>query len=98
MSCARPLRALFLGFGNVGRAVAEVLEGRAAYPGLSGFEAEVVGIVTANHGAVANAAGLDLREVLAEWAGHGSLARHSDGTVLTALEAVRVLDYDVMVE
>ncbi len=94
-----PLRALFLGFGNVGRAVAEVLVSRAAYPRLAGLEVAVVGIVTGSHGALVHPRGLDLALALGEWRRHGRFtAGHPDQSNLTAQDAVRGLDYDVMVE
>ena len=40
------MRALLLGFGNVGRAAADILVRRDQYPGLAGLDLSVVGIVT----------------------------------------------------
>ena len=94
-----PLRALFLGFGNVGRAVAEVLARRRDHPGLDDLDLAVVGIVTGRHGGLARPAGLDLGLALDEWRRHdGFTASHPDLAGADALEAVRGLDYDVMVE
>ena len=79
------MRLLLLGFGHVGRRLAEILADRARYPGLAGLDASVVGIVTATRGSAVNPAGLDLRRVPFS----GSL---------TSLEAIRTVDCDVVVE
>ncbi|MEA2602506.1 MAG: homoserine dehydrogenase [Acidobacteriota bacterium] len=94
-----PLRLLLLGFGNVGRRLAEILADRASYPGLAGLDVSVVGITTGSRGAAVNPAGLDLGRALAEISERG---RFGDGyrnaATLTSEEALRVLDYDVAVE
>lgn len=96
---ALPLRALFLGFGNVARAAADILARRAEYPGLSSLDVAVVGIVTSAHGALACAGGLDLVRALAQWRHHGRFSSADrDHVDTTALAALRTLDYDVMVE
>jgi homoserine dehydrogenase len=93
----RPLRALWLGFGNVGRAAAAILVRREEFPGLAALDLAVIGIVTRTHGARADPHGLDLRRALADWREHGRLSSGApDGAA--ALEAVRTLDYDVVVE
>ena len=46
----RPLRALWLGFGNVGRAAADILVRRDEYPGTRRADVAVIGIVTGTHG------------------------------------------------
>jgi homoserine dehydrogenase len=73
---------LLLGFGNVGRRLAEILADRAAYPGLADLDVSVVGITTGSRGGVADPGGLDLRRVLAE---HGHFA-----SSLTSQEALQV--------
>ncbi|MFL6233696.1 MAG: homoserine dehydrogenase [Thermoanaerobaculia bacterium] len=84
------MKLLLLGFGNVGRRLAEILVDRASYPGLADLDASIVGITTGSRGGVADPEGLDLRRVLAE---HGRFA-----SALSSEEALRVLDYDVAVE
>ena len=88
----RPLRLLLVGFGNVGRALAEILRDRGRYPGLSGLEVEIVGVATGSHGALLEPAGIDPRRALAAYAA-GSL-----GPPVDTVAAVRELDYDVLVE
>ena len=94
------VRLLLLGFGNVGRRLAEVLVDRASFPGLAELgEVSVVGITTGSRGAAANPEGLDLRRVLAEIAEHGRFGGwYEDAATLTSAEALRGLDYDVAVE
>ncbi len=92
------MRALFLGFGNVGRRVAEILADRGPYPGLAGLDVAVVGIVTGAHGGLANPRGIDLAGALAHRAAKGGFAGHPDASTLGPVEAARTLDYDVLVE
>ncbi|HTQ79787.1 MAG TPA: homoserine dehydrogenase [Thermoanaerobaculia bacterium] len=93
------MRALFLGFGHVGRRLAEILADRSAWPGLAGLEVSVVGIVTGSKGALLDPEGLDLAEALTRFRAHGrfpaGLPAHS---AIHGLEAARSLDYDVLVE
>jgi homoserine dehydrogenase len=84
------LRALFLGFGNVGRAVAEILAHRERYPGLTGADITVVGIVTGSHGAKIDPDGIDLAQALSEF--------HSSGGFPPALRAGGDIGYDAVVE
>ena len=93
------MRALLLGFGNVGRAAADILVRRDQYPGLADLDVTVVGIVTGRHGTLLNRRGIDLRRALADWRGQGRFSpRHPDRVETSALEAVRTVDYDVVVE
>src|SRR5436305_1194907 len=84
------MKLLLLGFGNVGRRLAEILVDRASYPGLRDLDVSIVGITTGSRGGFADPDGLDLRRVLAE-PGRFALALPSE-------EVVRVLAYDVAVE
>jgi homoserine dehydrogenase len=87
------MKILLLGFGNVGRRFVEILADRASYPGLADLDVSIVGITTKSRGTIADPGGLDPRQALAEIAGHGRFA-----STLASQEALRVLDYDVMVE
>jgi homoserine dehydrogenase len=95
---SRPLRVLLLGFGNIGRRLAEILTDRAAHPGLAGLDFEVVGIVTGRHGALVNPAGIDLEAAAAHLRAHGSFAGHADAVALDSGAAVQGLDFDVLVD
>ena len=93
------MRALLLGFGNVGRAAADILVRRDQYPGLAALEVSVVGIVTGTHGALVNPRGLDLARGLADWHREGRFAAsHPDAAAIGAREAIRTVDCDVVVE
>src|SRR5436309_11663980 len=87
------MKLLLLGFGNVGRRLAEILVDRASYPGLADLDVSIIGITTGSRGGLADPDGLDLRRVLAEIAEQGRFA-----STLTSEEALRTLDYDVAVE
>jgi homoserine dehydrogenase len=91
------MRVLLLGFGHVGRRLAEILADRSAFPGLAGLDVAIVGITTGTHGALADPVGIDLRGALAAWR-EGGFAQHPAATTLTSLDAARTLDYDVLVE
>lgn len=96
---SRPLRALWLGFGHIGQAAADILVRRDDYPGLAALDMAVVGIATRAHGIALSPRGLDLAEVLSHWRAHGRLPPAARGvSVKDAREAVRRLDYDVLVE
>ena len=92
---ARPLGLLLVGFGNVGRALAEILRDRERYPGLAGLDAAIVGIATASHGALFEEHGIDPATALAA-ASTGRLG--GDTAAPVSLDAARTLDYDVLVE
>jgi homoserine dehydrogenase len=94
----RPLRALLLGFGNIGRKLAEILAERAAHPGLAGLDVAVIGIVTGRHGALANPAGVHLAAAAAHLRAQGSFAGHADAVTLDSSAAVAGLDFDVLVD
>jgi homoserine dehydrogenase len=95
---SRPLRALWLGFGHIGQAAADILVRRDDYPGLAALDVAVVGIVTRTHGTALAPRGLDLAEILAHWRAHGRLSPARGSSVKDARDAVRRLDYDVLVE
>lgn len=93
-----PLRLLFLGFGHVGRRLAEILADRLAWPGLADLDVAVIGITTGTRGALANPAGIDLGAALTAIRARGSFAEHPDFTRMTSPEAASTLDYDVLME
>src|SRR4051812_49459849 len=84
------MNLLLLGFGNVGRRLAEILVDRASYPGLAELDVSIIGITTGSRGGAADPDGLDLRRVLAE--------RGRFFSTLSSEAALRDLDYDVAVE
>ncbi len=55
------MKALFVGFGNVGQKVAEVLFiERDKHPNLQGLDLSIVGIVTKSRGSLVNNNGIDV--------------------------------------
>jgi len=92
------LRALLIGFGNVGRKMAEILTiEREHHPGLASLDLTAAGIFTRSHGALAG--DVDLGEAVDLVRQHGRFPQtHPSATGMSALEAVRTLDYEVLVE
>lgn len=86
-------RLLLAGFGNVARRFVEILADREAYPGLKGLEVDIVALTTGSHGAWANPAGLGPRDILETYHSCGGFPAS-----LSTLEAVRTLNFDVLVE
>jgi homoserine dehydrogenase len=89
------LRAVIVGFGNVGRKMAAMLtEERDEYPGLAGLDLRPVAIFTGRHGGLVDAAGIDLGAALRRRRDEGGFPE----APMTALQALETLDYDVLVE
>lgn len=92
------MKLLFIGFGNVGRKVAEIFSTeREKYPKLGNFNPKIIGIFTKNHGSVINESGINLPEAVSNY-NNGNLNLGSDDTSITPLDAIKNLDYDVLVE
>jgi len=94
------MRALLLGFGNVGQKMAEIVTlERAEHPGLEALDLSVVGLFTGSHGGLADPGGIDLEQALRWRRQEGRFKREHPGfSGLHGLDAVRTLDYDVLVE
>jgi homoserine dehydrogenase len=91
----KPLRAVLVGFGNVGRKLAAMLtEERDRYPGLAELALRPVAIFTGRHGAIVNPAGMDLGDALRWYKEGGGFP----AAPMTVMDALRLLDYDVLVE
>jgi homoserine dehydrogenase len=89
------LRALIIGFGNVGRKMAAMLtEERGKYPGLAGLELEAIAIFTGRHGGVVDGKGISLEKALKQYRKDGAFP----AAPMPVLQAVNTLDYDVLVE
>jgi len=97
---SRKTRALFLGFGNVGREVAKILfEEKQNYPKLKDLNISIVGIITKSHGSLVNQSGVDVPKALRDIRDLGRFSPSSPEFVaLSGIEAVRQLDYDALVE
>ncbi len=95
------MRALFIGFGNVGRTIARILTlERSRFPGMSPLDDLVpVAIVTRRGGSLVDTKGIDLRLALEEMDSRGRFPEgHPGYTDITGVEAAGSLDYDVIVE
>jgi homoserine dehydrogenase len=88
-----PLHLLLAGFGNVGQRFVELLADRAAYPGLAGLDVVIVALTTGSHGAWSDPSGLAPAAILEQYRAHGGFPG-----ALDTLEAVRTLEYDVLLE
>ena len=97
---ANQLRTLFIGFGNVGQKVAEILfVERDLHPRVHGLDLSVIGIITKSHGSLVNHNGVDVVKGLKEIRDTGRFSwTNFELTNLNGLDAVRQLDYDVLVE
>lgn len=93
------MRALFVGFGNVGRELARLLGSEGRHPKLAGLHVDVVGVATRTRGALANPEGVDLRRALAEVSDLGRFSpTNPDFSNRDTRAALSELEYDVLVE
>ncbi len=91
----KPLRAVIVGFGNVGQKLAAMLgEERGKYPGLAALDLEAVAVFTGRHGALVEPAGIRLADVLGRFRNGNAFP----AAPMTVLQALETLDYDVLVE
>jgi homoserine dehydrogenase len=91
----KPLRAVIVGFGNVGQKLAAMLiEERGKYPGLAGLDLEAVAVFTGRHGALVEPAGIRLEDVRDRF----RIDNAFPAAPMTVLQALEKLDYDVLVE
>jgi homoserine dehydrogenase len=94
------MKALFIGFGNVGQKVAEILfVEREQHPRVQSLDLSIIGIVTGSRGSLVNYAGVDCVKGLQEIREQGRFSwTNFELTSIKGLEAVQQLDYDVLVE
>lgn len=97
---SKPVRALFVGFGNVGQKVAEILfVERDKHPNVHNLNLSIIGIVTKSRGSLVNNNGVDVVKAIQEIRDLGRFSwTNFELTSINGLEAVRQLDYDVLVE
>jgi homoserine dehydrogenase len=97
----RPLKTLFIGFGNVGQQLARILtRERNSFPGLAPLDLKVVGIIGRSKGNLVNEEnGVDLRKALEEVESSGILSPSDpDRCDMSGTKAASTLDYDVLIE
>ena len=94
------MKALFIGFGNVGQKVAEILfVERDKHPIVQGLDLSIVGIVTKSRGSLVNHNGVDVAKAIQEIRDVGRFSwTNFELTNIKGIEAVRQLEYDVLVE
>ncbi|MCL2684567.1 MAG: homoserine dehydrogenase [Synergistaceae bacterium] len=89
-------KVLLIGFGNVGKNLAVMMNEYSGRLNGMGIEFSVVGVFTRSRGNVADPGGLDTLKLLGDISSHG---RFTGPLVsISPLEACRELDYDVMAE
>jgi len=89
------MRAVFVGFGNVGQRLAAMLTvERSSFPGLKDLHLKTVGIFTRRRGSLVDAAGIDLGKALQQFRENSRFP----AAPVTVLQALETLDYDVLVE
>lgn len=99
-SDTKRLRLALLGFGNAGRAFAQLLlDHREAIRRRFGIDVVVTAIITGSRGALENGEGLDLQAALDRLEQDGLFLPEDPGYVsLNAMDAVARSEYDVAVE
>jgi len=93
-------KVLLIGFGNVGYKLVEIFsKEKNKFPNLSGFDPKFIGIFTKSHGALVNKSGIDLKNALKNFSRRKMFSsNHQDYSKLFALEAVKKLNYDTLIE
>jgi homoserine dehydrogenase len=92
---SRPLRTVFIGFGNVAQRMAAMLTGeRNKFPGLADLNLQTVAIFTRQRGALVEQSGIDLAAALERFRKDGAFPP----APMSVIEALQTLDYDVLVE
>ena len=94
------MKVLFVGFGNVGQKIAEILYvEREKHPRTHSLNLSIIGIVTKTRGSLVNNNGIDIVKALQEIRDVGRFSwTNFELTSIKGLEAVQQLDYDVLVE
>ena len=88
-----------LGFGNVGRALARLLQRKEAYlKNRAGITFHVTGIATGHHGAAVNPAGLDLDKAIQLSEAGQSLSLLTSSPVLDSMDFIRKCRANVFFE
>ncbi|HSQ35783.1 MAG TPA: homoserine dehydrogenase, partial [Candidatus Binatia bacterium] len=91
----KPLRLVFVGFGNVAQRMAAMLtEERKNFPGLAGLDLQPVAIFTKQRGALVEPSGIDLARALKDFRENGCFP----AAPLPVSDALQTLDYDVLLE
>ena len=93
------MKALFIGFGNVGQRMAEMLFLKEQnLPQFDFPELKITGIITQSRGALLDPDGIDMKEALLEIQKNGHFKNHKNYTEQLTEQALREWPYDVLVE
>ena len=93
-------KVLFIGFGNVGNKIAELLLSKnEIHPGIKNFKPKIVGIFTKSHGAVVSQQGINLEKSYNQFISNKIFTASSpDYTNIPVIEAIQSLDYDCLID
>ncbi len=93
-------KILLIGFGNAGKKFIEILSvEKDKFCNLSNFKPKVTGIFTKNHGSIKNNNGIDIHSAWKYFKKMNCFDKNfSDYTTMPVIEAVKELDYDILVE
>ena len=93
-------KILLIGFGNVGYKLIEIFsKEKNKFPNLSGIDPKFIGIFTKSHGALVNKSGINLKNALRNFSRRKMFSsNHQDYSKLSAIEAVKKLNYDTLLE
>jgi homoserine dehydrogenase len=94
------MKVLFVGFGNVGQKIAEILYvEREKHPRTHSLNLSIIGVVTKSRGSLVNNNGIDILKALQEIRALGRFSwTNFELTSIKGIEAVQQLEYDVLVE
>ena len=94
------IKVLFIGFGNVGKKIADIIVfEKNKFPELKGLKINIVGIITRSKGSLANQKGVNISRALKEIKSIESFSpSNPDFCQMNGCRTTEELDYDVMVE
>lgn len=93
------MKALLIGFGNVGQKIAGILIEKRKYPGLSSLNLSVTGIFTRTRGCLADPSGIDISRATKQIRDKGHFsATNPQQTDQSLQQALLELDYDLLLE
>ena len=93
------MRALFIGFGNVGKKIAEILFlEKKKYPNLSLDDLTITGIFTRTRGGLYDPIGVDIPVALNELGKYGKFnPANPQWSNMSVSEAILEVEYDILV-
>ncbi len=93
------MKALVIGFGNVGQKIAEIVIEKRKYPALAALDLCITGIYTKTRGALTDPSGIDLPNAIQQIRDEGHFSNHNpQQTDHPLMRAIQHLDYDLLLE